>query len=53
MSNTFPDFDLMWAAGYCSCESLDEAACQAALQNHTKTFAISHYFYEVVFRRTY
>ena len=52
MSNDWPDFDLMKAAGYCACAPFDDAACQAALVNHTYLFAARHYVYEVVFQRT-
>jgi hypothetical protein len=52
MSNAWPDVDLMMAAGYCACESFDEAACAAALQSHSRYFTFGHYVYEVVFQRT-
>ncbi len=59
MSDDFPDYDLMKAAGYCGCESLDDAACEqaiiAAQQNPNsppKRFAQGHYVFEVVFQRT-
>jgi uncharacterized protein YraI len=56
MSDDFPDFDLMKAAGYCSCESLDDAACEAAIVGAqqgqiTKRFAQGHYVFEVVFQQ--
>ncbi len=54
MSNTFPDFDLMKAAGYCNCKPHpDDASCEADLNNRQYMFAWGHYAYEVVFRRTY
>jgi uncharacterized protein YraI len=53
MSNVWPDFDLMKAAGYCDCHPFSDSECQAALQNHTYAFAAGHYTYEVVFQRTY
>ncbi len=53
MSDDWPDFDLMKAAGYCDCHPFNDAECQAALQNHTYAFAAGHYTYEVVFQRTY
>ncbi len=54
MSDDWPDFDLMKAAGYCNCKPhLDDASCEADLRNKTYLFAVGHYAYEVVFRRTY
>lgn len=54
MSNTFPDFDLMKAAGYCTCKPHpDDASCEADLNSRQYMFAWGHYVYEVVFRRTY
>ena len=53
MSDDWPDFDLMKAAGYCDCHPFNDEECQAALQNHTYAFAAGHYTYEVVFQRTY
>jgi hypothetical protein len=53
MSDDWPPFDLMKAAGYCDCHPFSDAECQAALQNHTYAFAAGHYVYEVVFQRTY
>ncbi len=54
MSDDWPDFDLMKAAGYCNCKPHpDDASCEADLRNKTYLFAVGHYAYEVVFRRTY
>jgi uncharacterized protein YraI len=54
LSNTFPDFDLMKAAGYCNCKPHpDDASCAADIANQTYLFAWGHYAYEVVFRRTW
>ncbi len=54
MSADWPDFDLMKAAGYCNCKPHpDDASCEADLNNRTYLFAVGHYAYEVVFRRTY
>jgi len=52
MSADWPDFDLMKAAGYCSCKPHpDDASCAADLASHAYLFARSHYVYEVVFQR--
>jgi len=52
MSDDWPDFDLMLAAGYCTCKPHpDPASCEADLQNKTYLFAVGHYVYDVVFRR--
>ncbi len=54
MSNVFPPFDLMKAAGYCSCKPHpDDASCEADINSQQYLFAMGHYVYEVVFRRTY
>lgn len=54
MSADWPDFDLMKAAGYCNCKPHpDDASCAADLNNRTYLFALGHYVYEVVFRRTH
>lgn len=54
MSDDWPDFDLMLAAGYCNCKPHpDPASCQADLQNKTYLFAVGHYVYDVVFRRNF
>ncbi len=54
MSADWPDFDLLSAAGYCNCKPHpDEASCRQDLENKTYFFAVGHYAYEVVFRRTY
>jgi hypothetical protein len=54
MSDDWPDFDLMKAAGYCNCKPHpDDASCEADLVNHTYLFAVGHYVYEVVFQRTW
>lgn len=54
MSADWPDFDLLYAAGYCNCKPHpDAASCQQDLVNKTYFFAVGHYAYEVVFRRTY
>ncbi len=54
MSNTFPDFDLMKAAGYCTCKPHpDDASCEADINSQQYLFAWGHYVYEVVFRRVY
>ncbi len=54
MSAGWPDIDLMWDAGYCSCKPhADRASCEADLLNHTYSFAWGHYVYEVIFQRTH
>lgn len=55
MSCNLPDFDLLYAAGYCSCKPFpDEASCRAAWeQRDFRYFPMCHYVYEVVFQRTY
>jgi uncharacterized protein YraI len=54
MSADWPPFDLMLAAGYCNCKPHpDPASCEADLNNKTYLFAVGHYAYEVVYRRTY
>jgi hypothetical protein len=54
MSADWPDFDLMKAAGYCNCKPHpDDASCEADLRNKQYLFAVGHYAYEVVYRRTY
>jgi hypothetical protein len=55
MASNLPDFDLLYAAGYCSCKPFpDEASCRAAWeQRDFRYFPMSHYVYEVVFQRTY
>lgn len=53
MSNDWPDFDLLKAAGYCTCGPYDDATCLLHAQNHDNVFAARHYVYEVVFQRTY
>ncbi|MBC7224374.1 MAG: hypothetical protein H5T59_08910 [Anaerolineae bacterium] len=55
MSSNLPDFDLLYAAGYCGCKPFpDEASCRAAWeQRDFRYFAMSHYVYEVVFQRTW
>ncbi len=53
LSNTFPDFDMMKAAGYCNCKPHpDDASCESDIVNKQYLFAWGHYAYEVVFRRT-
>ena len=53
-SADWPDFDLMKAAGYCACKPHgDDASCESDLANKTYLFAVGHYTFEVVFRRTY
>jgi hypothetical protein len=52
MSDDWPDFDLMKAAGYCNCKPHpDDASCQADLASHQYLFARGHYVYEVVYMR--
>lgn len=52
LSNTWPDGDLLWAAGYCNCKPHpDLASCSAEAQNHQYMFAWGHYVYEVTFQR--
>lgn len=52
LSNTWPDGDLLWAAGYCNCKPHpDLASCSAEAQNHQYMFAWGHYAYEVTFQR--
>jgi len=54
MSADWPDFDLLYAAGYCNCKPHPDAdSCRQDLENKTYFFAVGHYAYEVVFRRTY
>lgn len=54
MSDDWPPFDLMLAAGYCNCKPHpDPASCEADLNNKTYLFAVGHYVYEVVYRRTF
>jgi len=54
MSADWPPFDLMLAAGYCNCKPHpDPASCEADLNNKTYLFAVGHYAYEVIYRRTY
>ena len=54
MSSNLPDFDLLYAAGYCGCKPFpDEASCRAAWeQRDFRYFPMSHYVYELVFQRT-
>ena len=54
MSDDWPPFDLMLAAGYCNCKPHpDPASCEADLNNKNYLFAVGHYAYEVVYRRTW
>ncbi|MCS6844404.1 MAG: SH3 domain-containing protein [Caldilineales bacterium] len=54
MSADWPPFDLMLAAGYCNCKPHpDPESCRAELENKTYFFAVGHYVYEVVFRRSF
>jgi uncharacterized protein YraI len=54
MSADWPPFDLMLAAGYCNCKPHpDPASCEADLNSKNYLFAVGHYAYEVVYRRTY
>ncbi len=54
MSDDWPDFDLMKAAGYCNCKPHpDDASCQTDLTNKTYLFAVGHYAFVVVFQRTW
>ena len=54
MSDDWPPFDLMKAAGYCNCKPHpDDASCEADLVNKTYLFAVGHYAYVVVFQRTW
>ncbi len=54
MSDDWPPFDLMKAAGYCNCKPHpDDASCEADLVNKTYFFAVGHYAYVVVFQRTW
>jgi uncharacterized protein YraI len=54
MSDDWPPFDLMLAAGYCNCKPHpDPASCEADLIHKTYLFAVGHYVYEVVYRRTW
>lgn len=54
MSDDWPPFDLMKAAGYCNCKPHpDDASCEADLANKTYLFAVGHYAYVVVFQRTW
>jgi uncharacterized protein YraI len=54
MSDDWPPFDLMKAAGYCNCKPHpDDASCQSDLESKQYFFAVGHYAYEVIFQRTY
>lgn len=54
MSADWPPFDLMLGAGYCNCKPHpDPASCEADLNSKNYLFAVGHYAYEVVYRRTY
>jgi hypothetical protein len=54
MSADWPDFDLIKAAGYCNCKPHpDDASCQSDLESKAYLFAVGHYTFEVVFRRTH
>ena len=54
MSDDWPPFDLLRDAGYCTCKPHpDDASCESDLNNKQYLFAVGHYVYEVVFRRTY
>lgn len=54
LSNMFPDFDMMKAAGYCNCKPHpDDASCESDIVNKQYLFAYGHYAYEVVFRRSW
>ncbi len=52
MSNDWPAFDLMWAAGYCNCKPHPDAeSCRADLESKNYFFAVGHYVFEVIFQR--
>jgi hypothetical protein len=55
MSDDWPDFDLIQAAGYCSCKPYpDDASCRAALEGKDyHNFPVGHYAYELIFQRTW
>ena len=55
MSDDWPDFDLIQAAGYCNCKPYpDAASCRAGLEGKEYSyFPIGHYAFEVVFQRTW
>lgn len=52
MSDDWPPFDLMLAAGYCNCKPHpDPQSCRADLESKNYLFAVGHYVYEVTFQR--
>lgn len=52
MSDDWPPFDLMLAAGYCNCKPHPDAdSCRAELESKQYLFAVGHYVYEVTFQR--
>jgi hypothetical protein len=55
MSSNLPDWDLLQAAGYCSCKPYPDAeSCHAGWEARDfRYFPMSHYVFEVVFQRTY
>lgn len=54
MSANWPPFDLLQAAGYCSCKPHPDAeSCRADLENKQYFFALGHYVYEVTFQRQF
>jgi hypothetical protein len=54
MSSNWPPFELMLAAGYCSCKPHpDPESCRADLESKQYLFALAHYVYEVTFQRQY
>ncbi|MEA3338144.1 MAG: SH3 domain-containing protein [Chloroflexota bacterium] len=54
MSADWPPFDLMEAAGYCSCKPHpDSESCRADLESKQYLFSVGHYVYEVTFQRQF
>lgn len=55
MSSNLPDWDLFEAAGYCNCKPYpDSESCRAGWEARDfRYMPMSHYVYEVVFRRQY
>ena len=55
MSDDWPDFDLILAAGYCDCKPYPDAqSCRAGLEGKDyHYFPVGHYAFEVIFQRTW
>jgi hypothetical protein len=55
MSDDWPDFDLILAAGYCNCRPYPDAeSCRAGLEGKQYSyFPVGHYAFEVIFQRTW